>query len=163
VPKDEPLTPSEEMLWRALMRIVLVLPRLLDRDLLHAAGLTANEYTTLMNLSEAPNRELRMADLASATGLSASRMTRLVEDLQSRGLVAKRPSAIDGRGNIAKLTASGMAKLRSAWPAHLASVRRRMFDHADDAAVKRAAQVLSQMAAQLEDKRDVTPSRKSSG
>jgi len=33
--------------------------------------MTASEYTTLMMLSEAPNRELRMSDLASATGLSA--------------------------------------------------------------------------------------------
>ena len=104
VPKNEPLTASEEMLWRALMRIVVVLPRLLDRDMLRTTGLTANEYTTLMNLSEAPKRELRMADLANVAGLSASRMTRLVDDLQSRDLVAKRPSAIDGRGNVAKLT-----------------------------------------------------------
>ena len=30
-----------------------------------------------------------LSDLASATGLSASRMTRLVDDLQSRSLVTK--------------------------------------------------------------------------
>ena len=119
MPKNEPLTAAEEMLWRALMRIVIVLPRLLDRDMLRTTGLTANEYTTLMNLSEAPKRELRMADLANVAGLSASRMTRLVDDLQSRNLVAKRPSAIDGRGNVAKLTPQGLAKLRSAWLAHL--------------------------------------------
>jgi len=131
------------------MRIVIVLPRLLDRDMLRTTGLTANEYTTLMNLSEAPKRELRMADLANVAGLSASRMTRLVDDLQSRNLVAKRPSAVDGRGNVAKLTPQGLAKLRSAWPAHLTSVRRRMFDHIDAPAIKGTAQVLSQVAAQM--------------
>ena len=152
MPKNEPLTAPEEMLWRALMRIVIVLPRLLDRDMLRATGLTANEYTTLMNLSEAPSRELRMADLANVAGLSASRMTRLVDDLQSRNLVTKRPSATDGRGYVAKLTPQGLTKLRSAWPAHLASVRRRMFDHIDTPAIKRTAQVLSQVAAQMDDK-----------
>jgi len=152
VSRDQPLGPEEEVLWRALMRIVVALPRQLDSDLVRAAGLTANEYTTLMGLSDAPNRELRMAELANATGLSASRMTRLVDDLQSLGYVIKRASTVDGRGNVAKLTRQGLAKLRSAWPAHLASVRRRVFDHIDPPAVKRAAQAMSGVAAQLEDK-----------
>ena len=78
----EPLSPTEEALWRAVMRIVKVIPRHLDSDLIRGAGLTASEYTTIMHLSEAPNRELRMADLANATDLSASRMIRLVDDLQ---------------------------------------------------------------------------------
>ena len=82
VANPEPFTPTEEMFWRALMRIVLTLPRQLHDDMVRAAGLTASEYTVIMNLSEAPNRQLRMADLASATGLSASRTTRLVDNLQ---------------------------------------------------------------------------------
>ncbi len=69
----EPLSPTEEELWRAVMRIVKVIPRDLDSDLIRDAGLTASDYTTIMHLSEAPNRELRMADLATATDLSASR------------------------------------------------------------------------------------------
>ena len=160
MPNDEPLTTDEEVLWRALMRIVVALPRELDSDLVRAAGLTANEYKTLMALSEAPSRELRMAVLANATGLSASRVTRLVDDLQSRGFVVKRVSAADARGNVARLTPQGLAKLKSAWPAHLASVRRRVFDHIDSAVVKRAAQAMSGVAAQLGDEPSSTQVRK---
>ena len=149
----DPLSATEEEFWRALMRIVLSLPRRLDRDLMRAAGLTANEYTTMMCLSEVAGRELRMADLANAAALSASRMTRLVDDLQSRGLVTKRASADDGRGNVAKLTPAGLAKLKAAWPAHLTSVRSRVFDHVDQATVKKAAHALSEIAARLEDGR----------
>ena len=151
--RADPLSATEEEFWRALMRIVLSLPRQLDRDLMRAAGLTANEYTTMMCLSEAVRRELRMADLANAAALSASRMTRLVDDLQSRGLVTKRASADDGRGNVAKLTPAGLAKLKAAWPAHLTSVRSRVFDHVDQATVKKAAHALSEIAARLEDGR----------
>ena len=151
--KVEPLSAAEEEFWRALMRIVLSLPRRLDSDLVRAAGITANEYTVLMCLSEAQGRELRMADLANAAALSASRMTRLVDDLQRRGLVTKRGSAEDGRGNVAKLTPAGFAKLKTAWPAHLASVRDRVFDHVDPGTVKKAAQALSEVAAQLENGR----------
>ena len=148
--KVEPLNATEEVFWRALMRIVLSLPRRLDSDLVRAAGITANEYTTLMCLSEAPDRELRMADLANAAALSASRMTRLVDDLQGRGLVTKRSSSLDARGNIAKLTPAGLAKLKKAWPTHLASVRDRVFDHVDPSTVSKAAQALSEIAEQLE-------------
>src|SRR6185436_14844269 len=115
------------------MRIVISLPRCLDADLVRTAGVTANEYTTLMCLSEAPGRALRMTELANAAALSASRMTRLVDDLRSRGLVTKRTSAEDGRGNVAMLTPAGVAKLKKAWPTHLASVRRQAFDHVDPA------------------------------
>ena len=147
----EPLSAAEEAAWRALMRIVKVLPRHLDSDLVRGASLTASEYTVIMHLSEAPNRELRMADLASSTDLSASRMTRLVDDLQSRGLVTKRASSSDARGNVARLTPRGMAKLRSAWPVHLASVRRRVFDSMDAAAVDRVGKALAEVADHLED------------
>lgn len=148
----EPLAPSEEELWRALMRIVKIIPRLLDSDLVRGAGLTASEYTTIMHLSEAPNRELRMADLASATGLSASRTTRLVDDLRLRGLVTKSTSSSDARGNVAKITPQGMAKMRSAWPVHLASVRRNFFDSIDASQLKGVAIALSHVAAHLEER-----------
>ncbi|MGD0394341.1 MAG: MarR family winged helix-turn-helix transcriptional regulator [Acidimicrobiales bacterium] len=147
----QPLSPSEEALWRAVMRIVKIIPQHLDSDLIRGAGLTASEYTTIMHLSEAPNRELRMADLASATDLSASRMTRLVDDLQSRGLVTKTASSSDARSNVARLSRRGMAKLKSAWPVHLASVRSRFFDCIDAAAVEEVAKALAGVADHLED------------
>jgi DNA-binding MarR family transcriptional regulator len=151
MPKPGPLTPTEEVLWRAINRIMVALPRALDADLIHATGLTLNEYATLMFLSEAPNRELRMADLAAATALSASRITRLVDNLQSRKFVTKRPCAEDGRGNVASLTRQGFAKLESAYPDHLASARRRVIDHIDPAALKPAAEALEKVATHLED------------
>ncbi len=145
------LSPAEEVLWRATMRIVKCLPRVLDSDLMYGAGVTASEYTAMMHLSEAPNRELRMSDLANNAGLSASRTTRLVDSLQSRGLATKAVSSTDGRGNVAKLTPRGMAKLRAAWPVHLESVRTRFLDHMERDAVRRVGEALAGVADQLED------------
>jgi DNA-binding MarR family transcriptional regulator len=149
--KVAPLSSAEETLWRAIMRLVKTLPRDLDSDLIHGAGLSASDYTTLMHLSEASNRELRMSDLASATGLSASRMTRLVDDLQTRALVTKVVSSTDARGNVAKLTPRGMAKLRAAWPVHLDSVRSNFFDHIEPAVVSVVASAMAGVANHLED------------
>lgn len=128
---EDPLTAQEERFWRALMRVIVSLPRSLDDDLLRATGLTLTEYVVLMNLSEAENQELRMADLASATALSASRITRVVDALQSRGQVVKRRYEGDARGNVTKLTPDGMKRLQAAYPVHLASARKRVMDHLD--------------------------------
>ena len=133
------------------MRIAKVIPRHLDSDLIRGAGLTASDYTTIMHLAEAPNRELRMSDLATATDLSASRVTRLVDDLQSCGLVTKTVSSSDARGNVARLTPPGMAKLKSAWPVHLASVRSRFFDHLDPSTAEMVATALWEVAGHLEE------------
>lgn len=151
VAKDEPLAPTEEILWRAMMRIVKFLPRHLDSDLIHGTGLSASEYTMIMHLSEAPNRELRMSDLANVAGLSASRTTRLVDDLQTRSFISKVASSTDARGNVARLTPRGMAKVRTAWPVHLESVRTRFLDHVDAASLEVLANAMSRVADQLED------------
>jgi DNA-binding MarR family transcriptional regulator len=147
----QPLSATEEKLWRATMRIVRVLPRSLDTDLVRGAGLTASEYTIIMSLSEAPNRELRMTELADTAWLSASRTTRIVDDLQSRGWVTKVASSSDARGNVARLTPKGMAKLKAAWTVHLVSVRSRFFDHIDATALGQVADAFSAVATHLED------------
>nr|WSY49086.1 MarR family transcriptional regulator [Streptomyces sp. NBC_00886] len=128
---EDALTAQEERFWRALMRVIVSLPRSLDDDLLRSTGLTLTEYVVLMSLSEAENQELRMADLASATALSASRITRVVDALQSRGQVVKRRYEGDARGNVATLTPEGLKRLQAAYPTHLASARKRVLDHLD--------------------------------
>ena len=132
---DVPLTAQEERFWRALMRVIVALPRSLDDDLLRSTGLTLTEYVVLMNLSEAENQELRMTDLASATALSASRITRVVDALQSRGQVVKRRYEGDARGNVATLTPEGLKRLQAAYPVHLASARTRVIDLLDGRSV----------------------------
>jgi DNA-binding MarR family transcriptional regulator len=151
VAKVKPLTQTEEVLWRSLMRLVITLPRALGEDLVRARGMSANEYTTLMHLSEAPSRELGVTDLAAAAALSVSRMSRLLDDLQERQLILKRRSETDGRGNIACLTRQGLAALKSAYPEHLASVRRLVMDHIDDADKARTARVLEAVAANVDE------------
>ncbi|MFD8719041.1 MarR family winged helix-turn-helix transcriptional regulator [Streptomyces sp. NPDC059629] len=134
IPKA-PLTSQEERFWRALLRVIVALPRSLDDDLLRSTGLTLTEYVVLMNLSEAENQELRMTDLASATALSASRITRVVDALQSRGQVVKRRYEGDARGNVATLTPEGLKRLQDAYPVHLASARKRVIDLLDGRSV----------------------------
>ncbi|MEU3984529.1 MarR family winged helix-turn-helix transcriptional regulator [Streptomyces sp. NPDC026672] len=124
----EPLAQSEEQVWRQLMRIMIVLPRASEADLVAAGGLSGSEYAVLMHLSEAPQHAMRMIDLAGRLWLSQSAATRIVERLCRAGLVARRPSEYDKRGQVAVLTEEGHKQLEASYPGHLASVRRLVFD-----------------------------------
>jgi DNA-binding MarR family transcriptional regulator len=112
-----------------LIGAVLVIPRLLEGDLLEAHGLNPSEYSVLQHLSEAPERSLRMNELANYVSLSGSGLTRVVERLSRQGLVERVRAESDGRGQSAVLTPAGLQRLQEAWPTHLASVRRHVLDH----------------------------------
>ena len=142
-----PFTADQEAVWRSLLRIVISMPRILDEDLMRESGLSLTEYGVLMYLSEAPDRQLRMSELATLTGLSPSRITRLVETLRKAGLVRKERCVGDARGNVTTLTEDGFARLRAAYPAHLRSARRTVIDHLNATEIATMAVALQRIAA----------------
>ncbi|WP_327242976.1 MarR family winged helix-turn-helix transcriptional regulator [Streptomyces sp. NBC_01320] len=125
----QPLDPNEEAFVRALSRVLLTLPRVVDADMVREAGLPLSEYTPLMHLSEAPGKLMRMSELAAACNLSLSGMTRVVVRLEKQGWARRAKCTQDGRGWNAVLTDAGLARLEQAWPTHLSSVRRHLVDH----------------------------------
>jgi DNA-binding MarR family transcriptional regulator len=127
-----PLTAEEEAFLRALGRAIVTVPRAFDADLQREQGMSMSEYWTLMHLSEAPGQTLRMSDLAAASALSLSGMTRIVNRLEAQDWVRRERCSTDGRGWNAVLTDAGLKRLRRAWPTHLASVRRHVFAHLND-------------------------------
>jgi DNA-binding MarR family transcriptional regulator len=142
-----PLTPDEELAWRALARAVLVIPRVLDRELLQAQGLNLTEYSVLMNLSEQPDRSLRMSELANAVSVSVSGLTRVVERLSREGLIERVTAETDRRGQLAVLTPAGLARLEKAYVTHLAGVRKHVMDHLANLDLIELAEALSGVAA----------------
>ena len=150
---DQPLRPldaMEEAAWRDLAKFFLIAPRLLDEDLQRGADISLSEYTTLMSLSEAPDHRLRITELANRVYLSGSRTTRLVDELAASGLIRKTRSPADARGVDVSLTATGLARLRAAYPVHLASVRDRVLDHVDREALPCFREALAAIARALE-------------
>ncbi|MFJ4845600.1 MULTISPECIES: MarR family winged helix-turn-helix transcriptional regulator [unclassified Streptomyces] len=142
----QPLTPDEEALVRSLARVIYALPRALDTDLVREQRMPLIEYLTLMHLSEAPGRQLRMSDLAAICELSLSGMTRVVQRLEKQGIVQRVRSEEDARGWNAVLTDSGFARLQEAWPTNLASVRRHFLDHMGGLDIRTLAAALEKVA-----------------
>ncbi|MFD7406029.1 MarR family winged helix-turn-helix transcriptional regulator [Streptomyces sp. NPDC059866] len=141
-----PLTADEEAVVRALGRVIYALPRAIDADMMREQRLSLSEYLTLVNLSEAPDRQLRMSDLAAAVEMSLSGMTRLASRLESQGLIKRVRSEEDARGWNAVLTDVGLTRLEEAWPANLASVRRHFLDHLAGLDLRKLAVALRNIA-----------------
>jgi DNA-binding MarR family transcriptional regulator len=129
-----PLDRREHAAWRTFVETVDDLTAAMNADLA-PHGISLGDYQVFVFLSEAAGRRMRMVDLAAALHLSPSGLTRRLDGLTRHGYVDRVPSLQDRRVMLAVLTDSGFAKLTDAYPAHLASVRRRIFDHCSSADV----------------------------
>src|SRR3546814_17646589 len=67
-------------------RVMYALPRAIDAEMIREQRLPIIEYLALMHLSEAPNRQLRMSELATACEMSLSGMSRVLHRLEGQGL-----------------------------------------------------------------------------
>jgi DNA-binding MarR family transcriptional regulator len=121
------LTDEEQRAWRAYIRLAQLLMRQLDRDL-HPFGLSMHDYEILVELSEAPQKRMRMTELADRTAQSRSRLSHQVNRMETRGLVCREDCEGDKRGTFAVLTAHGAETIEKVAPSHVASVRKHFID-----------------------------------
>ncbi|WP_252375058.1 MULTISPECIES: MarR family winged helix-turn-helix transcriptional regulator [unclassified Nonomuraea] len=126
--RHEGLTVDELAVWRMLQRAQVRITRHLEAELLVAHDLPLASYDVLMQLAEAPERRLRMNDLADRVLLSRSGLTRLIDRLQRDGLVAREACADDARGLFAVLTERGASRLAEATPTYLRGIRTQFLD-----------------------------------
>ena len=134
---------NEEMAaWRGLVETFSDLSAVLEAELVESHGLTMGEYATMVQLSEAAARRLRMCDLAARLHLSASGLTRRLEELVRKGWVRREPDTQDRRVINAVLTDEGFARLADAAPTHVAGVRRHLLDHLTRSQIRQLGTVL---------------------
>lgn len=122
------LTADEQQHWRAWLAASRVLNERLSRDLQEQHDLTLADYEILVNLSEAPDRRLRMSDLAEATLASRSRLSHQIDRMERAGLVERQSCTDDRRGWFAALTDHGWDTVVAAAPDHVESVRQVLLD-----------------------------------
>src|SRR4051795_12542696 len=122
------LDAEEQKVWRAWLFSSMLLQDRLDRELTSETGISHAYYEILVALSEAPERMMRMSELADRCLSSRSRLSTAVSRLEERGWVRRQVCAEDGRGLLAVLTDEGLAALEGAAPVHVEGVRTHLFD-----------------------------------
>ena len=123
------LNEVERGAWVGFLRAHHVLVGELDEELRREHGLPLTSFDVLVQLDMAPDGQLRMSELADAVLLSRSGLTRLVDRLESQGLLRRERCASDARGLFAEITDDGRAVFAEARRTHLDGVRRLFLEH----------------------------------
>jgi DNA-binding MarR family transcriptional regulator len=134
--------------WIGMLETHKRLTRALDAELEAEHGLTLSGVECLGRLAAAENRAMRLSALATVTGLSLSRISRIVDTLESRELVERRSSPEDARAVEAHLTAAGLTLVREAQSSHFASVQERFFEQLSAEELEVLARVFARFAPQ---------------
>jgi len=104
--------------WYRMLQLSRTMLRELDRRLDDEHRISVSEFDVLITLDNAPERRLRMTDLAGAVMFSSGGLTRLIGRLEDRGLVLREPDPADARGSLAVLTQEGTRRLAAARVTH---------------------------------------------
>lgn len=146
-----PLTAHDQRLgpWRAFLLAHARVARRLDDELRAEHDLSFAEYDALLSIATAPERRIRMRQLADRVLLSKSGVTRLIDRLVLDGLVERDSCVSDARGAEAVLTEAGLDRLRAASTTHLRGISDHFLDVLDDeqlAEVGRAMEAVAERA-----------------
>lgn len=133
---------SDVAAWRAVLLTQSRVLRAIERDLEAAGAISIGWYDVLLELNAAPQRRLRMQDLAARAVLSRTRVSRIVSELEAAGLVERRADPADGRAWLATLTEAGRATLRRTAPLYLDGIERHFNRLLSSAERERLASIL---------------------
>jgi DNA-binding MarR family transcriptional regulator len=107
----------------ALLMAHAALTRKIDRALSQSGCPSLQTYDVLLALEDAPEGRMRMSDLADAVVFDPSSLTRLVDRLESKGLVRREQHPKDRRSIYAVLTPAGLQARLDAWPTYRALIQ----------------------------------------
>lgn len=136
--------------WIGLLETHKRLTRALEAELEAEHGLTISALELLGRLAAAENRSLGLSALAGLCGLSLSRVSRIMDSLEARGLVERRSVRADARAVEGHLTDAGLDLVRRAQASHFAAVQRRFFEHLSEEQVHVLADIFSRFAPRAE-------------
>lgn len=96
------------------------------------SALTQAEYDVLLTVTRAPDMTARLRDVTANMLISQPSVSRLVDRMAARGLIAKCPDPEDGRGSLVRATEAGASSFRKVASAHGRSIAERMSLLSDD-------------------------------
>jgi DNA-binding MarR family transcriptional regulator len=138
------LNPAELKAWRQYIIASRRLLDALDEDLA-SHDLSMADYEVLAQLSDAPDRSMRMSELAELAMISRSRLSHRIKVMEQAGWVRREACPDDKRGSFAIMTPKGWKAIVAAAPDHVESVRTRFLDVLDKADQKLLAEIFERV------------------
>ena len=131
--------------WEGFLEASSRLRRLAGSVLEPHGGLSVSMLGIMGRLSRVETMTLRQTELAAAMGLSLSRVSRIIDILEHRRLVERRPCPADARATNVALTPAGVELTRTAQDAVFAFVQQHFFDLLSDDEVKVLSRVMTHL------------------
>lgn len=122
------LDEREQATWRSFLHMHARLSAQLGRELQDSSSLSQADYSVLVQVSEQPDRRVRILELARALLWEKSRLSHQLTRMEQRGLLARVQCPEDRRGAFIELTEAGSSALAEVAPLHVESVRRYLFE-----------------------------------
>lgn len=126
---DVEKSPDPVAAWRAVLLAQSRALRAIERDMADAGTISLPWYDVLLELNAAPDRRLRMQELAARAVLSRTRVSRVVTELEDAGFVARVPDPFDGRATLASITPTGRTAFAKAAPLYLRGIEEHFNRH----------------------------------
>jgi DNA-binding MarR family transcriptional regulator len=122
--RSKPSCDERHTVWPLFIRTYSTLVEILEAELVHEKDLPLAWFEVLVHLQDRSDGRMQMNELADTVLLSKSGLTRLVDRMETAGLVRRTTSDSDRRIIYAELTARGRAQFSEAAPIAFAGVRR---------------------------------------
>lgn len=130
--------------WESLFRAQVTIMRALAAEF-PSEVISLNEYDVLFNITRAPGRRLRLKDLNRSVLITQPSVSRLVDRLAARGLVAKTHDPEDGRGTIVAITEEGFALFRKVAFTHVDAITRHVGQALDEDELRKLTELCDRL------------------
>ena len=134
--------------WLALVRTHARLWDQVETQMRRESGLTMSRYDVLMHLDMAGGR-LGLSELASAIVLSPSGLSKLLDRMETSGLLHREPDPRDARSTFAKITPRGRSLVRKVRQSHHAWLQQVFGDALDDRDVAELTRIMERINARI--------------
>jgi DNA-binding MarR family transcriptional regulator len=141
------LSEDEEKAWHGLLETHQALVRALDERLLAKHKMPLSTFEALLHIAHAEEGTVAVSELAGLLDLSPSHVSRVVIDLERKGLVERMRSPDDSRSTRAAITEAGQMQLREAAPIYLSTIRELMFEGLNQREVKQLVRIWERIRA----------------
>lgn len=138
-------TPASDA-WRNVLTAFTRVNAVLAREMEAETPISLEWYAVLLMLAQSAEEAMRPSDLADQLGLSRSATTRLVDRLESDGLVERRACGSDRRGTYVALTPRGEEVFKEAGRVHLRGINEHVGSHLTDDELAQLGALLGRLA-----------------
>ena len=139
---SEPVTRA----WARLVRAHQTVLGAVERDLKEAGFPPLVWYDVLLELSRAPDGQLRPFEIERETLLAQYNLSRLIDRLTREGLVTRVAHMEDGRGQWVAITPAGRALQARMWKVYARALQDHVGEKLDDRAAATLADLLGRLA-----------------